>query len=288
MSEEVVQAQKKGRSKIMMLAAGTAVVGGILGVAIGGGLERRTRQNIALEGAVLLAKDVDSANAEIEKLAEVLKKAKLKISENKLPTEEATALGAINIPFDGTKLVGKGIGLMSAEINRDLIRFAGDSMAANDQKERVKNLLGGASLKGFMDQRTNPKITWSVFVTNSPLGPIAQMQPVPGFVVKSDEKKDGKDYAWPEEFEVPDGDKKTKLKRYTKGEPMGGTPELIPVDPSTEGAVCSSDVARTLIDEISTLERLLRGDKRDPTNETLGLIDNGTQLMDKLKSIGHG
>src|SRR5688572_29952285 len=67
MGEEVIAAQKKGRSKVMMIAAGTAVVGMIIGYAIGGGSERRTRQNIALQGAELLSEEVDKANAETEK-----------------------------------------------------------------------------------------------------------------------------------------------------------------------------------------------------------------------------
>src|SRR5690606_4269697 len=51
MSEEIVEAQKKGRTKVMMIAAGTALVGMLLGYVFGDGAARRTAQNNALVGA---------------------------------------------------------------------------------------------------------------------------------------------------------------------------------------------------------------------------------------------
>jgi len=85
MSEEVVLAQKKGKSKIMALAAGTAVVGALLGIAIGGGMERRKRQDIAVEGAKLLVQDIDKANVELSKMADILEAAKRAISDGSFP-----------------------------------------------------------------------------------------------------------------------------------------------------------------------------------------------------------
>src|SRR5688572_24737306 len=59
MSEEVVQAQKKGRSKIMILAAVTAVIGGFMGFAVGSANERSKQDKVALSAAERLAKDVE-------------------------------------------------------------------------------------------------------------------------------------------------------------------------------------------------------------------------------------
>src|SRR5690606_31255873 len=64
MSEEVVEAQRKGRGKVMALAAATALVGGVIGYAFGGGAERGRRHETALQGAAMLAEEVDKANAE--------------------------------------------------------------------------------------------------------------------------------------------------------------------------------------------------------------------------------
>lgn len=294
MDDEVLQAQKKGKSKVLMVAGGMAVVGAVIGIAIGGGMERRKRQDIALEGAKLLSEDIDKANVEIAKLAEVLNDAKRALSDGEYPTTAVAALADVAVPFDGTYLAGKGTGLMSPKINLSLVDFAGKSVEANDQKERLHRVLAGseAALKEILSQTDKPKFNWSVFVIPGPHGPMASMQPLPeAFFVTSKEKmkdKDGKmvDYAWPEEIEVPDGDKKVKLKLYKDGNPVSSTPMLIPVEPTSQGLVCPNDTIVRLRNEIVKLEELLKGDKSDPTNETEGLTDLGSKLIDELKSIG--
>src|SRR5690606_32944514 len=288
MSEELVEAQKKGRKKIIAIAVATAFIGGVLGYAVGGGAERGRRHDTALQGAAMLADEVQKANEEIEKLAEVLKKAKTKLAEGKYPEEEINALGGIDIPFDGNYLAGKGTGLMGNEVNRLLVKFAGDAVMANEQKETLKRVLTGRRklIEDLLGQRENPKVNWGVYVANGPHGPMAGMQLIPEpFLVKSDKGKDGKPYSWPDEFELKDGDKTVKLKRYTSGAPGS---ELIPVDPTTQSAVCTSDTLVQLAREIGNLETTLKGDKSDPTNEKSGLVDTGTALLERLKSIGVG
>ena len=294
MGEEVLEAQKKGRSKVIMIAIGTALVGAVLGVALGGGMERRDRQNMALEGASILAGEVDKANAEIEKLADIISRAKRSLGDGNYPEKEVNELGDVMIPFDGTYLYGKGTGLMSADVNRLLVSFAGNAQAANEQKDALKRVLGAgkSAIETLLAEKDKPKFHWSAFIVNGPHGPMASMQPLPEpFLLSSKEKvkKDGKeeDYSWPEEFEIPDGDKKVKLKRYQKGDPMSSDPVLIPIDPSTEGSVCPSDTLMRLRRELVDLENLLQGDKSDPTNEKKGLVDTGTALIDELKGIGH-
>src|SRR6185503_8387752 len=85
MSEEVVQAQKRGRSRIIILAGVTALIGGFMGFASGSANERSKQDKTALSAAERLAKDVEAATAEIEKLADVLKAAKEKLGENQFP-----------------------------------------------------------------------------------------------------------------------------------------------------------------------------------------------------------
>jgi hypothetical protein len=286
MSEEVVAEQKKRRGKVIAIAVATAFIGGVIGYAFGGGAERGRRHETALQGAAMLADEVDKANAEIEKLSEVLKKAKLKLGEGKYPEEEINELGGIDIPFDGNNLAGKGTGLMGNEVNRLLVKFAGDATAANEQKDTLKRVLTGRrkAVEELLAQKDAPKVNWAVYVANGPHGPMAGMQRVPTpFLVKSDKGEGGKPYSWPEEFELKDGDKTVKMKRYTKGEPGN---ELIPVDPTTESAVCPSDTLMQIAREIGNLETTLKGDKSDPTNEKQGLIDTGTALVERLKSIG--
>jgi hypothetical protein len=296
MSEEVVQAQKRGRNKVVVLAAVTAAVGGLLGFATGSGVERGKGVDAAIEGAQDLAKELDGATAQAEALADVLKSAREKLSSQKFPEEELSKLGGINIPFEGSTLTGKGIGRFPPALVTQLIDFAGGAQQANEHKEQVQAVLGGskAAITEFLEVQTKPKVRWSVYVTNGPGGPWAAMQPLPEpFLARSDEKQkdaDGKEkaYSWPEEFKItpPGANQPVALKRYTTGEPGGSAPKIIPVDPSTQGAVCPSDVAVRLRRELSDLENVLRGDKSDPANEKAGLIETGRALQEKLKGIG--
>jgi hypothetical protein len=283
MSQEVLQAQRRGKSKIIALAVATAIVGGVLGVTIGQGMEKGKRQDLALGGAADLVKEVDAANVEIEKLADVLKRAKAALGDNKYPEKEVSELGGINIPFEGANLTSKGIGLFKPEVVTMLITFASGASDANSQKDRLQGVLAGskAGIMDFLTQKTDPKVRWSLFVGNGPGGPWATMQPIPKpFLVKS--KKDEK---WPEDFKVKDGDRTIDLKRYTSGDPTGSEPKLIPVDPSSQEAVCPDAVLVRLRSEIGKLESTLQGDKT-PGEEQDGLIDTGRVLIDRLKEIG--
>ena len=291
MSEEVIQAQKKGKSKIMAMAGGAALVGAVLGIALGGGMERRKRQDIAVEGAALLSKDIDKANVEIGKMSEILEKAKRSLSDGEFPSEAVKGLSEVTVPFDGTYLPGKGTGLMSATVNKMLVDFSGKSQQANEQKDRLQRMLVATEVafKAVMENQAKPKMEWSVFVTNGPHGPMAVIQPIPEpFFVSSKDKVNGKDYSWPEEIEIPEGDKKTKLKLYKKDNPIENPPLLIPIDPKSQESVYPKDqiLLGKLREEIEKLEELLKGDKSDPTNEKAGIVDLGQDLIDELKGIG--
>jgi hypothetical protein len=280
-----VRAHRTGRTKIMVLAIVTAIVGGFLGFSFGSGVERGKGADTALEGAKSLAQEVDQANAKIEELADVLKSARAKIADNKYPDEEVTALGALNIPFDGASLTGKGIGRFKPQTVAMLVSFAGTATQANEQKDKVLNVLAGSktALLDFLSQKEDPQVRWSAIMTNGPYGPWARLQPIPTpFKVKP---KEGTNPPWPEEFEVKDGDQTLKLKRYTKGEPLGSEPPIIPVDPTTQGSVCPSDVLIKLGRELGDLERTLRGDST-PGNERDGLLTIGQKLLEELKHIG--
>jgi uncharacterized protein YcfJ len=294
LSEEVVAAQRKGKLLYVALAAIGAVVGGLLGFTAGGGSERSKQATLAVKGAGDLVDDIEKANTTIEELAETLKNAREKLQSNKYPADEVQKLGGIDIPFSGANLTDKGIGRFKADVVNLLIEFASGSKEANDGKDKVRNVLAGAKapIEDFLAQQTTPKVRWSVYFENGPHGPWASMQPLPTpFLVKQEKKdpKDTKQYKWPADFKIKQGDKEFTLKRYESGDPTkakAGEPFIVPVNPETQGAVCPSDVATKLQREISALEAILRGDKSDPTDEKAGLIDTGKALVDKLKGIG--
>lgn len=282
MDAEVAHAQQRGRKKVMVLAGVTALIGAIIGIGIGDGMQRQSRQEVALDGAQALVKEIDEANTQIEQLSEVLSNAKQKLASNKFPQEELTKLGAINIPFEGSNLATKGIGLFQSDVVTMLINYASGTSDANRQKEKLQRILGGSkkAIQDFLKQQTDPKVGWSVVVTSSPFGPWAAMQPLPKpFELKG---KDG----WPKEFKIAQGGKTVKLDRYMRGDPTkSDDPEAIPVDPATQVSVCPSDTLLKLRREIGKLDEVLKGDKT-PGHETDGLLDLGNRLKDKLKLIG--
>ncbi len=296
MSEEIVQAQKKGRAKVVVLALVTAAIGGLVGYTVGGGVERGKGATAALEGAEALAKEVDESNIEIEKLADALKGAREKLSSGKYPAEEVASLGGINVPFSGASLAGKGIGRFKPDIVTMLISFSAGSEEANNQKDKIRSILTSAkpAIEDFLAQKEKPKIRWSVFMETGPHGPWVSMQPLPApFDAKdfSEKKPDSKEkkepYKWPETFEIKKGEQTFKLKRYTSGDPTRNreNPDLMPVNPDTQALVCPTDVIIRLTREVSDLERVLRGDKT-PGNERDGLVDTGRMLNERLKAIG--
>jgi hypothetical protein len=279
MSEEVVQAQKKGRARFLVAVAIAAGIAGVIGFAFGSGYQRGEGAKVAIEGAQELVKEVDAANLEAGKLDEVLAAAGEALGKGKYPAEEVSKLGEINIPFEGANLVGKGIGRFKPNVVTMLISYTNTVQEANDQKERLQSLLGGSrkGVEELLEQQSKPKVRWSVFVIPGPGGPWANMQLLPEpFLAKE---------KWPAEFKIKDGDKEHTLKRYDSGDPRGESPTMIPVAPQTETSVCPSTTIIRLRSELGEMQKILKGDQT-PGRESSGLVDSGEALMDALRKIG--
>jgi len=280
LGEEVVEAQRRGRKKVVLLSLITALIGGGIGFMVGEGAERASNAASAVAGAQELVKEVDAANAEVQKLAETLKSAKEKLGKGQFPEAEVSQLGAINIPFGGKNLAGKGIGRFKPEVVTMLIDYANASTAANDQKEKLQNVLSGAKngLLELLAEKDKPQVRWSVLLGNGPGGPWASMQTVPTPFPAKDK--------WPEELKLGAGKQQVTIKRYSSGNPVNDqSPYFIPVDPTSQSAVCPSDVIFKLRRELNDLETVLRGDPTPGVDRT-GLIDSAKNLTDKLKQIG--
>jgi len=280
MGEEVVEAQRRGRKKVAILSLFVFAVGGVVGFAVGGGAERAKGADAAMVGASDLVKEISTANGEVQKLADTLKAAKEKLSKSQFPDAEVAQLGAINIPFGGKNLSGKGIGRFKPEVVAMLIEYANHTTEANDQKEKVQNVLNGSKkgIQELLDQQTKPQVRWSVVLSNGPGGPWASMQPVPTPFGEKDK--------WPDELKVGSGKQAESFKRYNSGNPINAdSPFYLPVEPASQAGVCPSDTIFKLRRELNDLETVLRGDNT-PGNERTGLIESGQKLADKLKQIG--
>lgn len=284
MGEEIIEARKKGRSKVMILCGVTAVIGMVLGFAVGGLNEKSNRATQALGGAKDLIKDIEASAVQVQALADVLKSIGTKLGEGKYPEEDVNKLGGIDIPFDGLNLAGKPIGMFKPGLVNQLLKYAGTATEVDDQKDKIKRLLSGSkeAISELLADKDNPKIRWSVVVQPGPFGPWASMQPVPTpFFVKAEGS------SWPGEFDVKDGDQTVKLKRYNKGEPSmsESSPEFIPVIPQTQSLVCPADTAMRIRREVSDMEKLLKGDPT-PGIDKEGLITLGDKILEDLKKIG--
>lgn len=286
--EDIRAAQRSGRGKVMVLALVTAVVGGVVGFAFGGGAERSKGARSAVAGAQELAKEIEESNKAIQELADTLKSAQTKLlGKGTYPQDEVTKLGAINIPFRTVSLADKNIGRFKREILTMLIDYSASVEQMNDQKESMQRFLGSETLKELVAEQKKPKVHWFGTVSNGPFGPWLNLDKVDSpFLVQSDEKKDGKSYSWPDDIEVKQGKSSIKLKRYTSGDPTSGsTPPFIAVNPESQGAVCQSDVVSSLVSQLIKMQTVLRGDPTPGVDKT-GLIEKGQKLLQQLKKIG--
>lgn len=294
MSEEVVEGQRKAQKRAMMLGVILSGFVGFIGFTWGGSHERGKGANAALEGAKELIKDIEAADKTADQLNEVLSKASERLGKNEYPGDEVSKLGEINIPFDGGHLTDKGLGRFKKDVATMLINYANQAQKANDQKEKIQNLLAGTKggIQEILAQKNDPKVHWGVIVSGTPNGPWASMQPLPApFLVQSknkvkDEKGNEKDYEWPADITLGSGKDAEKLKRYKSGDPSSGDPPpFIPVNPGTESMVCPSTTIVRLRQELTEMQTVLKGDNT-PGQEKTGFLQLGEQVMEALKKIG--
>ncbi len=284
MDEEFAAVRRGSRKKVIFLAAATALVGAILGFAVGGLNEKNKVAEAAVVGAKGLSADIDAANASVGKLSEVLAAAGKSLKEGKYPDTEVKELGGLNIPFDGTNLSGKSIGRFKPQLVTMLISYAEAASKANSQKDRIRGLLSFSKegVEELLAQNTKPQIHWGVSVQQGPQGPWGTMQVLPSAFAVTGEKG-----GWPSEFELNDGAQKVAVKRYTGGDPVRGADggQIIPIAPNSQNAVCPTDTIVRLRRELSDMQKILNGDET-PGQEVTGIVQLGDNIKKQLNAIG--
>lgn len=281
MDAEFAAVQRGSRTKVIVLAAAAAVVGGVLGFAVGGLSERNSVAEAAVIGAKTLTTEIDAANAAVTKLSEVLTAAAKDLKDGKYPDNEIKDLGGINIPFDGTNLAGKSIGRFKPQLVTMLISYAESASKANTQKDRIRSLLtySKEGVEELLAQNTNPRVHWGVSVQQTDKGPWGMMQVLPtAFAAKE---------AWPGAFEIQSGDQKVSVKRYAGGDPSRGSDgsQLIPIAPASQNVVCPTDTIVRIRRELSEMQKILTGDET-PGQEVTGTIQLGEAIKKQLAAIG--
>ena len=278
---ELAAVQKGNRTKAIVIAAATAVVGGVLGYAVGQLNERSAVAEAAVVGAKALSAEIDAANASVGKLSELLQSAAKSLKESKYPDSEVKELGGVNIPFDGTNLAGKSIGRFKPQVITMLISYAEAASKANTQKDRIRNLLSYSKegVEELLAQNTNPRVHWGVAIQNGPQGPWGTMQVLPTAFPVNDKA------GWPATFDLQAGDQKASFKRYSGGDPTRGDAQLIPIAPTTQNAVCPTDTIVRLRRELADMQKILAGDET-PGQEVTGIVQLGESIKKQLAGIG--
>jgi hypothetical protein len=275
--EEFRAVRKSGKTKTIILAAGTAVVGGILGFAVGGLNERNSVAEVAVAGAKQLVSDIEEANKRVVELEQVVTDAGKSLKDGKYPDAEVKKLGALNVPFDGTNLAGKGIGRFKPQLLTMLINYAEAVAKVNTQKDKIRSVLSVSkpAVEEMLAQGTAPTVRWGLTVQSGPQGPWGALSVLPAAFAVND--KGG----WPAQIEAAEGGK--AVKRYSGGDPNG---QLIPIAPQTYSAVCPTDTMVRLRREVADLDKLMRGDQAIPGQETDGIVEMGDAIKKQLASIG--
>jgi hypothetical protein len=272
--EEFRAVRQSSKMKSIFLAAGTAVVGGLLGFAVGGLNEKNSVASVAVAGAKGLVSDIEEANKKVVELEQVVTAAGKGLKDGKYPDAEVKALGALNVPFDGTNLAGKGIGRFKPQVLTMLINYAETVAKVNTQKDKIRNLLSGSkpAVEELLAQGTNPTVRWGLTVQSGPQGPWGALSVLPAAFAVSG--------GWPAQVEASEG---RAVKRYSGGDPNG---QIIPVAPQTYNAVCPTDTLMRLRREVADLDKLMRGDQSIPGQETDGVVEMGEAIKKQLASIG--
>lgn len=275
--EEFRAVRQSSKTKSIILAAGTAVVGGVLGFAIGGLSERNSVASVAVVGAKVLVSEIEEANKKVVELEQVVTAAGKALKEGKYPDGEVKALGALNVPFDGSNLAGKGIGRFKPQVLTMLINYAEAVAKVNTQKDKIRSVLSVSkpAVEELLSQGSNPTVRWGLTVQSGPQGPWGALSVLPAAFAVSD--KGG----WPAQIEAGEGGK--AVKRYSGGDPNG---QLIPIAPQTYSAVCPTDTMVRLRREVSDLDKLMRGDQSIPGQETDGIVEMGDAIKKQLAAIG--
>jgi hypothetical protein len=289
--EEVEAERKRMRKFTVIIAAATAVVGGILGFVAGGQRERGLQGQLTVDRAGLLEQDVKKANDKMVELGGLLETADEQIRNKQYPKELGGQLAALNVPFDAAYLDGKGVGGYPGTVLKLVFSYTSGVEDLNKKKESLQGLLTFAEkpVTESWEDAEKPKFKMGVAFQGGGEKFRAELLPI-----KKENYWDASAAKWPEEFtvlkrEFVNGEQKTTEKKaelWTKGDLTGGEKvKIIPADPKAVASFTGDDTAIRLRKAILDVRALLEGDKSDPTNETTGLLKDGEKLAAELNKI---
>jgi hypothetical protein len=282
--EEVHEERRKAGKKTMIYAGAAAVVGLILGFAVGGQKSTSDRGKAAQEGAGRLHTEVKAANEKVKELNDKLIAGGEKLKNKEFPAELTKELAAINVPFDATNLEGKSAGSLPPKILRPLLDYTTAVQDLNKTKDSLKNLLGFAQpkIEKFWKEQKEPVALYSVKFAGGGEKMLAELVP----------NKDTFPFsaAFPDSYTIliPKRDPQTgetkseekKVNRWKKGDLTGDN--VIPLDTRQTPVLSGEEVLNRLQKAIYDIRLITEGNKESPTDPTPGLVKQGEDLADML------
>ncbi|UQA54870.1 formin [Polyangium aurulentum] len=287
--EEIIKERAQAKKRLYAVAAGTALLGLIIGYPIGGAASRNERGKVVVESAKGLLSDIKAANEKMKELDTILGEAADKLAKKEYPTDLAGQLGGIVIPFDSTKIDGTRIGGLKGSTLRSLLNYTSSVDDLNKKKESLKNILEAAKPKvekGWKEEK-EPVFGYSVMIKSDQKGILAELVPnKEPFTVGA---------AWPESFTVLKPERSQqgvkmvdkKANRYVKGELSAGSDIAIPVDPDSTVALSDRAVIQGLSKAFREMRESLQGIEH-PTDPVPGLIKEGDALVTEIQKITAG
>jgi hypothetical protein len=307
--EEMHAERRKASARAALVGVIMAVIGGGVGFFVGGTKATGDAKKVAIQGASKLEKSVSEANARAEALRDKLKEGVEQLQEQKFPTDLVKELPNLIIPFDAMALEGARVGDLPARVQKMIFKYLTDVETANKQKDRLRTTLSLADepVKKIWAAAKEPVVNFSVvFRKQGQKGYVAELVP------NSEPFPVGKD--WPNQYKVkatekgkeaevqasrllPD-DAQTAAPKPAAGaaaptlvtlkqldSALGNSTVVLPVEPSSTARLSSDQVVFQVRSAFRDLQRLLAGSQDDPSNPSLGLVEDGKALAEELKKI---
>jgi hypothetical protein len=295
MSEEIVQAQRRGRFLVVVLALITAVVGGAVGYVVGAGSANAAVDHRAVEGAASIRTSVKEAAGTAERIQTLMDTINTKLFKDfEFPEEPLKELSDAKVSFSAVDLENKGIDRFPKQTQLALFDFLARVNDVNSASERIVAILGPArarrSVQEFWEQRKDEtrKVVWMATVQQTRRGPWVQLSPLgdKAFAVGDPSKTEP---IWPETLEMKEGERTHKFERHKQMDLARTEGGYLPVDPDLQMrmGVCGDLPQLTLVaSTIQALRDALLGSNLGTAEATLGLLELGKTLDDKLGEIG--
>ncbi|RYE76965.1 MAG: hypothetical protein EOO74_07630 [Myxococcales bacterium] len=284
--ESAIDEAKKKVTKFIPIAGVAGVLVGLLiGNVLGSGSEVKKREGMTISGASLMVKDLEASNAKIKELSDKILAANKSLREKKFPETFDKELGELNVPFDGSKLFGRGIGSYDESTQKMLFRYVSDVDALNDRREALQRIFKGqkAQIIEGLQARENPKLNYAIVVTKTAKGQaLGSIAPLTEGIPFAADKE------FPKEF---------KFKNTADGAVMAGAkyesgdaffspqkPLAILIEPNSIGSTFPSNVVGQIVGQVVKTGELLNGVSEGEDNKP-GLIKDGEVLVEKLKKL---